>query len=71
MDIRASLVANPQTTELMQPAYRSLNDGRWQDLGFGFGGTGRWLEPTDQLAYWGIAYASYAKNRKVSHGPGR
>lgn len=25
MDIRASLVANPQTTELMQPAYRSLN----------------------------------------------
>jgi hypothetical protein len=26
MDVEASLVANPQTAELMEPAYRSLND---------------------------------------------
>ena len=47
--------------------YNPRNDGRWQDLGFGSKNTGKWLDATDELAYWGIAYAPYAKNRKVFH----
>ncbi len=47
--------------------YNPRNDGRWQDLGFGSKHTGKWLKATDPLAYWGIAYAPYAKNRDVFH----
>ena len=45
--------------------YNPRNNGRWQDLGYDSGNTGRLLDPTDHYAYWGIAYIKYASSKDI------
>jgi prepilin-type N-terminal cleavage/methylation domain-containing protein/prepilin-type processing-associated H-X9-DG protein len=50
-------------------SHPSPNEGKWEDLGNGSGRTGKELRPTAGIAYWGIAYHYYARNKKMFHCP--